>query len=239
MRIIQYSLSDRCAAALSLVLIAVSWRVEAARPMVTDDARIVDGKSCQLESWIKRNRDSSEYWALPACNFSGNLELTLGGAFTRGDDISQTSDVVLQGKTLFRPLQSNGWGSGLVFGADRHPAERASGFDAYVYSPNSFSFADDRFVLHVDAGWLRSQVSHEGRATWGVGSETQLTERTWFIAETFSQTESKPSYQLGLRHWLVQDRLQIDTTYGDRFGGRGAAQWFSVGLRLLSPPFLP
>ncbi len=40
----------------------------AARPMYTDDARIVDPKSCQVESWIRFNRDSTEYWALPACN---------------------------------------------------------------------------------------------------------------------------------------------------------------------------
>ena len=26
---------------------------EAARPMLTDDARIVDPKSCQLESWVR------------------------------------------------------------------------------------------------------------------------------------------------------------------------------------------
>ena len=27
---------------------------EAARPMITDDARIVDPKSCQVEAWVRR-----------------------------------------------------------------------------------------------------------------------------------------------------------------------------------------
>jgi hypothetical protein len=29
---------------------------EAARPMLTDDARIVDPKSCQLESWVRDSK---------------------------------------------------------------------------------------------------------------------------------------------------------------------------------------
>jgi hypothetical protein len=37
----------------------------------------------------------------------------------------------------------------------------------------------------------------------------------------------------------VPDRVQVDTTYGDRVGAGGMERWMSVGLRLLSPPFLP
>ncbi|MCL2645023.1 MAG: hypothetical protein FWD51_06155, partial [Betaproteobacteria bacterium] len=57
----------------------------AARPFFTDDARIVDHKACQIESGILSGRDSTEYRVLPACNFTGNLELTLGGARTSYD----------------------------------------------------------------------------------------------------------------------------------------------------------
>jgi hypothetical protein len=46
----------------------------ATHPLVTDDARIVDPKSCQVESW-----------ALPACNFTSNLELAAGAARIRPD----------------------------------------------------------------------------------------------------------------------------------------------------------
>jgi hypothetical protein len=36
--------------------------------------------------------------------------------------------------------------------------------------------------------------------------------------------------------------VQIDATYGDRFGASEFGKnerWFSIGLRLLSPAFLP
>ncbi|MDR2508162.1 MAG: hypothetical protein LBD67_09275 [Candidatus Accumulibacter sp.] len=213
----------------------------AARPMMTDDARIVDPKSAQLETWVNKYRSDVEYWALPAFNFTGNLELTLGGARTRGDTGIRTTDQTFQLKTLFNPLEPNKWAWGLVVGNTRHPAAPAgaSVSDLYAYIPASFSFRDDRFVLHANLGWLREKTTRRNLATWGIGSEARLNERSWFIAETFGQEREKPLYQIGFRLWLIPDRVQIDTTYGNRFGGGSEERWFSIGLRLLSAPFLP
>ena len=97
--------------------------------MITDDARITDAKACQLESWVKKNRDSTEYWALPACNFTGNLELTIGGARTHDDTGTQITDLVFQGKTLFKTLETNGWGIGLDAGTVCHPQDDVEGRD--------------------------------------------------------------------------------------------------------------
>ena len=126
--------------------------------MMTDDARIVEPGACQLESWVQRNRDSTEFWALPACNFSGNLELTMGGARTRDDAGSATTDQVLQGKTLFKLLEPDGWGAGLALGTVRHP-RLPGGRDWYAYVPASFAFDRERVVLHLNLGWLREQAS--------------------------------------------------------------------------------
>ena len=54
---------------------------------------------CQLESWIRHTKTVSEYWAVPACNLSGNLEVAIGVARIAG--ASQTGNInFLQGKTL-------------------------------------------------------------------------------------------------------------------------------------------
>jgi hypothetical protein len=230
----------RAAVALSLGVVVLA--AHAARPMVTDDARIVDAKSCQVESWIKKNRDSTEYWAVPACNFTGNLELSVGGARVSDAEGTRTSDVVFQGKTLLKPLEPNGWGIGLAFGNMRHLTSSDDSHligDLYAYVPVSFSFKDDRVVFHTNVGWLHEKEDKRHRLTWGVGSEAQLAERTWLIAETFGQNQGKPFFQIGVRYWLVPDRVQIDTTYGNRFGNSSEERWFSIGLRLLSVPFLP
>lgn len=153
--------------ALLVAAMLASPTAHAARPMITDDARIVDAKACQLETWMQSNRDSIEYWALPACNFTGNLELTLGGARTRDDSGTHATDVVFQGKTLFKPLEPGGWGIGLGVGMVRHLQADAGGRDGYAYVPASFSFRADHFLLHTNIGWLREQEARRDRFTWG------------------------------------------------------------------------
>lgn len=211
----------------------------AARPMITDDARTVDAKACQVESWVRTNKDSKEYWALPACNFTGNLELTFGGARTSDAAGTSTTDIVLQGKTLFKTLGPNGWSVGLAAGVVRHPGDGKRVSELYSYVPASFSYLNDKVVLHTNAGVLHNTVTSSTRGTWGLATETALGERTWLIAETFQQKRGRPFYQAGVRHWIVPNRVQIDATYSNRFGVSSDERWFSIGLRLLSPAFLP
>ncbi len=240
MRIASIQYPGRFGAALlgaALSMAHVTHEAHAARPMMTDDARVTDAKACQLETWVMRYPGRTETWALPACNFTGNLELTLGGAMAREAGHVRTTDVVAQGKTLFRTMEPNGWGLGLAAGTAGHPQAEAR--DWYAYVPASFSFNNDALVLHTNLGWQREGETRRDRLTWGLGSETRLAERTWLIAEVFGQNQGKPFHQLGLRHWLVPDRVQIDATYGNRNGSAGEERWFSIGLRLLSLPFLP
>jgi len=221
---------------LLITLGLISPAAYAARPMITDDARITDAHTCQLESWIKNNRDSNEYWALPACNPGGNLELTAGGALSSDATGSHTTALELQAKTLLKVLEPNNWGLGLSAGTVQHPQTEASGNVWYVNLPASFSFNDDRMVLHANLGWLNDQQYKRQNLTWGLGSETRLSELSWLIAETFGQNDETPFYQLGLRHWIALNRIQVDMTYGNRIGSNNYEQWFSLGLRLLSRP---
>lgn len=225
-----------------LVLACFTLPVLAARPMVTDDARTVDAKACQVESWMRFNRDGRELWALPACNFTGNLEFTLGGGILKGDDGSKTHDVVIQGKTLFKPLETGGYGVGMVLGTVRHPAinTRSNQLgDYYGYLPVSFSFADDRVVIHTNLGALRDGKERRTHATWGAGTEILVTPATYAIAEAFSPATGKSYVQFGVRHWLVANRVQIDATWGERLHEGSSERWYSLGLRLLTVPFLP
>lgn len=226
--------------ALGAVLLLNPVPAHPARPMITDDARTVDPYACQVESWVRTNRGSREYWALPACNFTGNLELTLGGARTRDATGSETSDVIFQGKTLLKPLETNGYGIALAAGYAGHPAAHAGRplGGPYMNMPVSFSLADDRVVLHTNVGARHVRDEGRARATWGLGSETLISPRVFLIAETFGESRSNASYQLGVRYWIVPNHVQVDTTYGNQYGNKSDARWFSIGLRLLSVPFL-
>lgn len=207
----------------------------AARPLVTDDARLTTAGSCQLESWVRSNRDSREAWALPACNPTGNLELTLGGGRARSDGAPGTEDYVFQAKTLFRPLATNDWGWGLTLGTVRHPREYPGPNllgNSYVTLPLSVSFDDDNVVLHANVGWLRERASGRRHLTWGTGGEFRLTERLSGIAEAFGDDRNKPYGQIGGRVQIVPDLIQVDATVGRQFAGPADSRWISLGLRL-------
>ncbi len=205
----------------------------AARPFVTDDARLTTAGSCQLESWIRNYSASHEVWALPACNPLGNFEVTLGGGVSRNLEQRSTTDYILQAKTLLRPLSTNDWGIGMAAGMVRHPDVNPGPNllgNTYAYIPASISLADDYIVLHGNLGWLRDHATHLDNATWGVGGELQLQPHLIAIAETFGDHRNQPYWQVGTRYAVRPGVVQVDATFGRQFNGMSG--WFSFGLRL-------
>jgi len=207
----------------------------AARPMITDDARIIDPQSCQVESWVKSSKDSEEYWALPACNPLGFFELTLGGSKIHSQDPTDSSGRVVQAKTVFRELKPNDWAIGFALGRNHHLATRelAGHHDVYGYIPVTWSLNNDQQFLHLNLGAIKSQIDSVLRKTWGIGAELEITPRTFLIAETYGVDGVKPSYQSGVRHWLQPNKFQLDLTTGSKANYTTQSRWFSIGIRLL------
>ncbi len=218
-----------------LALLASLPGAHAARPMITDDARLTDPQACQLETWAHGHRQRNELWALPACNPGGNFEFTLGGALARAHGEADSGAVLVQGKTLFRKLESNGFGFGLAAGYATQPGNGQSGAP-YFYFPASLSLADDRIVVHSNLGATYDRESRGTRLTWGLGSEIQTIERLYVIAESYGQDKGNPFVQFGLRYWLVPNHVQLDTTWGSQLGHIRDERWLSLGLRLITPP---
>ena len=217
-------------------LVLVRTPAEAARPFVTDDARLTTAGSCQVESWTRFYSNSTEVWALPACNPGGNLELTLGGGQARYQDPSLTGseDYVFQAKTLFKPLETNGWWWGAAVGTVRHPKVNPGPNlfgNSYVYFPFSASFADDRLVMHLNTGWLHDKALSRERLTWGVGSEVNANERLTIVAESFGDNDANPYWQTGARYAIIPHLLQVDATVGRQTGTDHGNRWISFGVR--------
>jgi len=221
------------ALACTAALLAVA-HTHAARPFMTDDARITTEHSCQLETWSRHYRDRSENWALPACNPTGNFEITLGGGHFRSQGQPPTDDQLIQAKTLFRPLTTNDWGWGVAVGAVRHPSvvpgPNLVG-NHYLYLPLSVSMHDDKVVLHTNLGWLRERQTQRQLTTWGAGIEYWVHPRWMLIAESFGDDRQKPFVQTGVRFSVVPGLLQIDATWGSQAHNGPRAPWMSFGLR--------
>lgn len=222
----------------------------AARPMVVDDARIVDHKACQVESWVRRDSLTTEFWALPACNPFGPFELTVGGArvpSTVAAPGASATDTVLQVKGLLQGMsdERNGWGfvAGNVHRPSVDKARNLLG-DRYAYLIHSQQWAGGRWVWHFNAGAVKRVTELRTHGTAGVGFEWQAFQAApnfQILGEAYGETTGQRFYQAGFRWWVVPDRLQLDATVGNRLDNPWLPnqRWFTIGIRVISPPFLP
>ena len=218
---------------LGLIVLNFS-QAYAARPFVTDDARLTTSESCQVESWSRLYKNSTEIWALPACNPTGNFEITAGMGLAKPKDTANTQDYVIQVKSLARELETNDWGWGFALGRVNHPditpGPNLLG-NTYAYVPISISTMNDRVIYHVNIGWLKDNATQENRKTFGLGTEIQATNRLLMIAETFGDNKSTPYWQTGFRYSIIPNLFQVDTTIGRQISGDLNTRWISFGLR--------
>ena len=230
------------AAVLALAL-APSALALAARPMVTDDARIAEAKACQVETWIMGDRNVTEAWALPACNPTGNLELAFGGARTFAHGTSRFTGNAVQAKTLLHALGDGPWGLGFTLGTVRRPARAsANGWpgDTYFYVPlSAMVLPGERWVAHFNLGATRQRDTATTVGTWAFGNEVRLDDHLTFIPEVYRSEPGRPFFQLGLRYGIAQGRVQLTGSIGDRVHGSAEGRWFSLGVSVYPPAFAP
>ncbi|MDI9331527.1 MAG: hypothetical protein QM527_09495 [Alphaproteobacteria bacterium] len=216
----------------------------AARPMVTDDANVVDPGSCQLESWVKHSGLGTERWALPGCNFFFDTEVSLGSS-RQGSTLDGSSEwVVFQVKKRWIKLEPGRWGVsttiGHVDGRARAPSLPANSLlypvrDGYVNVPLTY-LSHQGWIVHVNAGFIQHQFEHKNRPTWGLGGEWPWSARSYLIAEAYGESGTRSKVQVGLRTWIKPQKLQLDTTIGQPFGIGGDQRWISMGIRWLGDP---
>ena len=217
-------------------LLLLPLAAHAARPLVTDDARMVDPQGCQVEMFYKRQDKfhESEFWILPACNPFGSVELALGG--NRIDSsFGDSRSMILQAKTVLAPLETNGLGFALSAGVARiSPSQSQSVSNPYVNGIASLSLADDRVVVHANLGAQRDRQLNLTRGTWGLGAEILLVApRFYGILETYGQRLEKPTLHGGLRVWAVPNRMQVDATVGRQHASPADRRFATVGVRIL------
>lgn len=221
-------------ATCALMLIFSAPSAFAGRPMTVDDAAIVAPGQCQLETYAQHTDHRDQYWATPACNAGGDWELALGGAWA--DDTSGPRSRVthldrLQAKTVFKTLEANSWGVGLVL-ADTFRSGTGGNGDLSANVPFSVSLNDDAVLVHLNLGVLHEQAARRNDATWGTGAEFKLNDRNSLTAEVFGLQRSGSRYQFGVAHALIPDRLQIDATWGSRMTHGASEQVVTLGLVL-------
>ena len=225
-----------------------------AQQYITDDAALTEHRACQIQMWHGQRAS----WVLPVCTPVRNVELSLGFIAVWEDGTGDGHfEYVVQGKTLLKPLVADGWGAGFVAGTGRDPALASTNPDVrtvYAYVPLSRSLAGDRVLLHQNTGWLYQRAGDEqewrGRhaLTWAArvdvalgGSRGAAQFPGVAVVEVYGAegaAGADPEFQVGVRPFPRPEAVQVDLSWGGLLrSGTRAAGW-TVGLTLMTPPFL-
>ena len=61
-----------------------------------------------------------------------------------------------------------------------------------------------------------------------------LNDKSTLITEFFGQHGQTPFVQVGMKHWLYKNQIQIDATYGNQSGNSGTGQIVTLGFVLFT-----
>lgn len=208
---------------LVLMLSSLSW---SARPLLNDDARVVDRGDCQIESWSVRSANLTEYWLLPACGVGAGTEIAAGLQQVRRTSEHDRLGLV-QIKYILKSLEPAGVGSALTLGAQSSPL----GTSYYLNTPLSWLSRTERTAVHLNLGWATVAGATGFVRSGGIGVEQHMAGPLWLIAERHHPRPASPLWQAGVRWWIAPAQLQLDATVGSQAVRGDSSRFFTLGLR--------
>lgn len=222
---------------MTVWLVVASGSAHAARPLVTDDAGITSPRSCQVQSWAESGRGADKLWIAPACTVADRFELTLASGFAPVDGDADHVPLAAQLKTpLARDL--GGRVDVAISAAVRHDVVPGVGgeFGAVALNlPATARAFEGELRVHVNAG-----LGWDGRrdrllATYGTALELAPWHGLAPMVEVYGDQRTRPTAQLGLRWWLVADRVALDGSFGAPLG-RAHERIATFGIELFTTP---
>lgn len=207
---------------LAVTSVVTSLPALAGRPILTDDATIVD--NCQLENWAERQGGANTFWAVPACRAFG-VEWGIGIAKTPDGEPQQYA---FAAKTEVKALQSNSYGITTQL-AYQFAADARRDGDWRLNLAYTQSLADDAVLIHANLGRMQRN-SAENDWVGGVALQYAVQENHWVFAELYRENAGRPLYQVGYLAEVISERLQLDISYSNRLSRSGREDLITAGF---------
>ncbi len=239
-------------AAALVVLVCAAVPALAGRPLVSEDAGVIDARNCEVEGAFIRQRSAGllarENSLQLGCGTGWGTQLALRAAST-GDGTGSSRAVELNGKT-----QLASWGDArnpsalalawaLTGNKQAGQALRHAGttLNAALSTPLGTSLGTPLgtplgavATLHLNLGHSHDETAHLGSTSWSLALEhTGLGEgQRWQpMLEVFSTDRDRaPSLNAALRYTALPERLYLDGSLGRQLGG-AKATLFTLGFK--------
>lgn len=208
------------------------------RPQTTDDATLTNARSCQIETWFQHARGDEQLWSLPACNPTGNFEITAGALLDFPDHRANARQYTLQGKLVWPhpPGDAKDFATaGLAFGAFYLDARATNAWSSvFAYVPLTLRWTENT-QTHFNLGWSRDLIGHHEDLTYDAAFSDDIGPRYNVFAEVFGVGRAKPSMDAGGALIFLDGVVQLDGSVGRPLSGNWRGLIFSVGAEWYPP----
>lgn len=225
-------------ATLAAFLLLKADRLEAARPLITDDAAVVPARACQLEGWGERSRAASALWLQPGCSPFAATELSFGFGWLTADRGERLGLRRVQLKQRLAEAGEEQVGFALALGGEWAPGRDLR--ERFLNAIATVPLAGEAERLHLNLGFSSSREAGERRAvlTWAAAFERVFGESR-IALESYGASGERPGWQLGYAYEWLPGKLQLDASLGAEFGRFRERRVLTLGLVFFSEPFLP
>jgi len=217
--------------------LAVTSAAHAARPLVTEDAGILDSGQCEIEMYFERSRvsDEPQYYGgtlQPGCGVGFRTQLSASAA--RSGGAPSTRQVGFVGKTAIVPLSesSPGLTIGYSFEWSKASGESLRSDGGLLIAVVTLPLAQ-KWLAHANAGWQRIQEPRDNPFFWALAIERESVggTRLDLMAETYRDSGRSPWVAIGARYNVIEERLSINASIAAR--GRSETETlFTLGARI-------
>lgn len=215
------SLMCRCVclcAASSLTLLGTA--ALAGRPLVTEDADVLDSQACEWESVGIRQRasgdPSSRSWATQlGCGFGFNSQAALfvGRSSFAG---SNAHSLGLGGKTALWPREDEGLGLTIAWGlaGAKRSGEKLEHDLSFINFVATKGLGPD-WTAHANLGWTHSKWGVGSTTSWNLALEWSRDTGLDWMGEIYGDDRAKPWLGLGAR-WAASEAWSLNASWATR-----------------------
>ncbi|QTN21406.1 transporter [Rhizobacter sp. AJA081-3] len=219
----------------AFAVFALCGTAQAARPLATEDADVLERGQCEAEGVIAQSKPSGEpstrgWTAQGACGIGINTQLALAYNRSRTDD-ADASALLFGGKTAILSREGDGLGLSLAFGLVSAKADTGSMEHELTYL-NAVATRElaRGWTGHANLGWLRSESASANSTTWNLAVEHALGNGVDLMGEVYGDDRAKPWIGVGAR-WAVSDKLSLNANWATQRETPRVNAW-SIGFKL-------
>jgi hypothetical protein len=223
-----YSIFAACLAA------AVAGSAHAGRPLVTEDAGVLEARACDLEGFVSRTRGATTTRGALVqltCGIGAGSQAALAVSRSRDGDGAGRAATVLGKHRLGdagddEPAYALAWQLGADDAGGNWRGETAA-LTAAASAPLA-----EALTLHANLGWSRSRAARRSTTGWALALErTGIVRDVDVMAEVFADDRDRDPWLQGGVRWAVRPGLALDGSIGVQ-AARQRSRAFTLGVTL-------